>query len=307
MPEKKPCLLVIIFFVFSLIACTTQAITQVPSQAVLQPTNTSQPEIVPTDTPPPVSELTNSCENWQSWPVLPLVSNTARDLYRYGQSDGNDPHAFSKVGDGEVSAAWFLTMFDLGKDTYDLGSYQNLAPVIENFPGSFGRIGMAARRGFNTDRILDPSLRNAEQCEAGESPLTCELRLHRPAFAFLSLGTNQVWQPKEFEKGMRQILEILLSKHIIPILSTKGDNLEGDGRINRTIACLAQKYDLPLWNFWSAIQPLPHHGLQPDLEHLTYGITDFSDTHAMQSAWAVRNLTALQVLDVVWRGVTAQP
>ncbi|HEY9528819.1 MAG TPA: hypothetical protein VIR02_17155, partial [Anaerolineales bacterium] len=78
-------------------------------------------------------------------------------------------------------------------------------------------------------------------------------------------------------------------------------------RINRTIACLAQEYELPLWNFWSAIQPLPNHGLQPDLEHLTYGITDFSDADAMQSAWTVRNLTALQVLDAVWRGVTARP
>ena len=300
-------LLVIILFVFSLIACTTQAIPQIPSQPVLLPTNTSQPEIVRTDTPSPVSVPMTSCDDWQSWPVVPLVSNTARDLYQHGQSEGNNPHAFSKVGDGEVSAEWFLTMFDLGKDYYDLGPYQNLLPVIENFPGSFGRIGMAARRGFNTERILDPALRNTELCESGESPLTCELRLHRPAFVFLSLGTNQVWQPEEFEKGMRQILEGLLSEHIVPILATKGDNLEGDDRINRTIACLAQEYDVPLWNFWSAIQPLPHHGLQPDLEHLTYGITDFNDAHAMQSAWTVRNLTALQALDAVWKGVTVQP
>jgi hypothetical protein len=304
---KKLCLFVIILFVFSLVACTTQAITQIPSQPFLRPTNTSQPEIVPTATPSPVSVAMNSCDDWQSWPVVPFVSNTARDLYQHGQIDGNDPRAFSKVGDGEVSAEWFLTMFDLGKDYYDLGPYQNLLPVIEKFSGSFGRIGMAARRGFNTERILDPSLRNAELCESGESPLTCELRLHRPAFVFLSLGTNQVWQSEEFEKGMRQILEILLSKHVIPILATKGDNLEGDYRINRAIACLAQEYDVPLWNFWSAIQPLPHHGLQPDLEHLTYGITDFNNADAMQSAWAVRNLTALQVLDAVWRGVTAQP
>jgi hypothetical protein len=304
---KKFCLFVIILFVFSLVACTTQAITQIPSQPFLRPTNTSQPEIVPTATPSPVSVAMNSCDDWQSWPVVPFVSNTARDLYQHGKIDGNDPHAFSKVGDGEVSAEWFLTMFDLGKDYYDLGPYQNLLPVIEKFSGSFGRIGMAARRGFNTERILDPSLRNAELCESGESPLTCELRLHRPAFVFLSLGTNQVWQSEEFEKGMRQILEILLSKHVIPILATKGDNLEGDYRINRAIACLAQEYDVPLWNFWSAIQPLPHHGLQPDLEHLTYGITDFNNADAMQSAWAVRNLTALQVLDAVWRGVTAQP
>jgi len=304
---KTLCLLFIILFVVSLLACTAQSITQIPLPTVLPATNTNQPEIVPTDTPSPVSVPAISCDDWQSWPVLPVVSNTARDLYQRGQLDGNDPHAFSKIGDGEVSAEWFLTMFDLGKDYYDLGPYQNLLPLIEKFSGSFGRIGMAAGRGFNTDRILDPAIRNAELCESGESPLICELRLHRPAFVILSLGTNQVWQPEEFEKGMRQILEVLLSKHVIPILATKGDNLEGDGQINRTIACLAQEYNVPLWNFWSAIQPLPHHGLQSDLEHLTYGITDFNDAGAMQSAWTVRNLTALQALDAVWRGVTAQP
>jgi hypothetical protein len=235
------------------------------------------------------------------------VSNTARQLYRGGQADGNDPHTFSKIGDGEIAAAWFFTAFDMGEDYYNLGPYQNLIPMIEHFDGSFGRIGMAARRGFNTERILDPSESDRELCEAGESPLTCELRLHRPAFAILSLGTNQVWQPEEFEQGMRQILDVLLSENIVPILSTKGDNLEGDHRINQTIACLALEYDVPLWNFWAAIQPLPRHGLQPDGEHLTYGITNFDDEHAMQSAWTVRNLTALQALDAVWRGITAPP
>lgn len=294
-------------------ACNAAStITPVPLKPTSFPTPitlTRQPVVVPTDTAITVTPQSQaSCENWQSWPVVPTVSETMRAVYQRGQAGGNTSRAFSKIGDGEISTEWFFTVFDLGESYYALGPYQDLRPVIEYFNGSFGRIGIAAKRGFNTNRILDASESDPNLCEAGESPLVCELRLHRPAFAILSLGTNQIWRPDEFKQGMRQILDILLSQNVVPILSTKGDNLEGDHRINQTIACLAAEYDAPLWNFWSAIQPLPDHGLQPDLEHLTYyGINDFDDPRAMQSAWTVRNLTALQALDAVWRGVTPQP
>jgi hypothetical protein len=291
-----------------LAACAGQGTaTHISLQTSLPPTSTIQLVPTATSTASAVISTVASCDDWQSWPVIPHVGGAARGVYQRGQVGGNNGRAFSKIGDGEISTEWFLTAFDLGEPYYDLGSYQDLRPVIEHFAGSFQRMGMAARRGFNTQKILDPSMSDATLCAAGESPLTCELRLHRPAFAMLSLGTNQVSNPDEFESGMRQILDILLSQNVVPILSTKGDNLEGDHRINRTIVCLAQEYDLPLWNFWVAIQPLPNHGLQPDLEHLTYGKTDFDDMDAMHSAWAVRNLTALQVLDAVWKGVAMPP
>lgn len=311
----RPYRFLVASFLILLAACSTRAtITSIPRTPSPFPTDTSEvapptslPAVTETRTAAPIIPQAVSCEEWQSWSVIPFVSKTARELYQRGQSNGNDPRAFSKVGDGEISAEWFFTAFDRGEAYYDLGPYQNLVAVIEHFEGSFGRLGVAARRGFNTERILDPSEGDEEFCESGESPLTCELRLQRPAFVILSLGTNQAWEPEEFEQGMRHILDILVSENIVPILSTKGDNLEGDHRINRTIACLAQEYDIPLWNFWLAIQPLPQHGLQSDLEHLTYGITDFDDEHALQSAWTNRNLTALQALDAVWRAVTAQP
>lgn len=296
-----------------LVACGSRGTpTQPPVEATpflgpvaTSPTGLTPPTATHTPSASPTHSQTLSCDEWQTWPVVPLVSERVRELYQLGQQSGNNPRVFSKVGDGEISTAWFFTMFDLDQSHYNLGSHQNLQAVIDHFEGSFGRIGAAARRGFNTEQILDQALGDPSLCESNESPLTCELRLHRPAFAILSLGTNQVWQPEEFEAGMRQILETLVSHNVVPILSTKGDNLEGDHRINHTIACLAEEYELPLWNFWAAIQPLPNHGLQPDQEHLTYGITDFDDEAAMQTAWTVRNLTALQTLDVVWRSVTA--
>ena len=123
----------------------------------------------------------------------------------------------------------------------------------------------------------------------------------------ISMGTNQVWQPAVFETELQQIVERLLQAEVVPILSTKADNLEGNYRINTIIARLAYKYNLPLWNFWRAVQPLPAHGMQADHEHLTYAFSDFSNPINFQYAWPLRNLTALQVLDSVYRGVTSQP
>ena len=82
------------------------------------------------------------------------------------------------------------------------------------------------------------------------------------------------------------------------------DNLEGDYKINKIIASLADEYDVPLWNFWRAVQDLPNHGLQGDGAHLTFGVNQFDNPEAMKTAWTIRNLTALQALDAVWQGVT---
>lgn len=250
------------------------------------------------DTLAPASRtLSLQPEAWQSWDVLPTLSPTALAIYRRGLEMGNNPHAFSKIGDGEISAAWFLTDFDLGPEFYDLGPYSGLETTIDYFSGSFSRQGMAAHRGFNAQRVLDPSLADPILCQPNETPLDCEIRLHHPSFALISMGTNQVWQPDEFEAGMRQIIETLIEHGVVPVLSTKADNLEGDGRINLTIARLAAEYDLPLWNFWSTVQSLPEHGLQKDDEHLTYYPNVFTDPEAMKHAWPVRNLSALQLLE----------
>lgn len=310
-PKPASTLIVLFCIVLALVACSA---SNKSTPISISPTAS---EIIPTLLPTkilitPTTTFGSSpsatpfiCdENWQSLPVTPTVTDFARTLYQQGIAAGNDPHAFSKIGDGEISTAWFLTDFDLGTDHYNLGEYQNLKAVIENFRVSFSRTSVAARRGFNTTLILDPSADERSLCISNESPLECELRIHKPSIVIVSLGTNQIHRLEGFESGMRQILNILISKNVLPILSTKGDNLESDFSINRAIACLAQEYQIPLWNFWAAIQPLPQHGLQPDLEHLTYyGSNDFANPLAMQSAWTVRNLTALQALNAVWQGV----
>jgi hypothetical protein len=247
-----------------------------------------------------------SPEDWKNWPVIPDVSPEMKVLFQHGLAMGNNPAAFSKIGDGEISTVWFLTQYDMDSSNYHLGSYTELQPLIGHFSGSFGRVGPTAGRGYTTSTVLAPVPTGLKDCNPGESALDCELRVNHPSFALISLGTNQVWQPQVFEPGLRQIIERLLQAEVVPILSTKADNLEGNQRINTIIARLAYEYKLPLWNFWRAVQPIPANGLQADHEHLTYAFSDFSNPVNFQFAWPWRNLTALQVLDSVYRGVSGQ-
>jgi len=53
------------------------------------PTNTLVPLALPTRLP---------AKNWKQWPVIPEITNRAREIYRQGALV-NDLHAFSKVGD----------------------------------------------------------------------------------------------------------------------------------------------------------------------------------------------------------------
>lgn len=237
---------------------------------------------------------------------MPDVSAHAAEIYQRGLGLGNDPHAFSKIGDCESTPAWFLGDFDRGEAFYRLGEHSGLEPVIAQFAGSFLRESLATGRGFSASSVLTTLWANPEHCEPGETPLECELRVHRPSIAFVMLGTNDRWHQDQFEGQMREILDALMDAGVVPILATKADDLEGDGSINAAIARLAYEYDVPLWNYWLAVQPLPGHGLQEDGAHITWGYNHFDDPLAMRRGWPVRNLTALQALDATWRSV-AEP
>jgi hypothetical protein len=265
------------------------------------PTLLANPQATPTSTPTP------DPENWMEWPVIPTGSQTTRVIYQRGLELGNRPGAFSKVGDCGSTPAWFLGDFDRGPKFYQLGDYQNLSDVIESFSGSFGRTTLAGKAGFNASSVFAPLWADRKQCQNDEGPLACELRVQRPSFVFIMLGSNDVYHLDEFEPQMRKMIEYTISLGIVPILTTKADNIEKDHQINSVLARLASEYDIPLWNYWRAVQSLPNQGLQEDGVHLTWAPNRFNDPEAMKSAWTVRNLTALQTLDSIWRFVTATP
>jgi hypothetical protein len=245
-------------------------------------------------------------DDWKSFPVIPIVNKRVKEIYNQGILLGNNPQAFSKVGDCGSTPAWFLGDFDRGPKFYRLGEHTYLEGVIQEFQGSFDRTSLAAKSGFNASSIFTPLWADPQSCQANETPLACEYRTHRPVIALVMLGSNDVWHLDTFEPRMRELIEYSIENGVIPVLSTKADNLEKDEIINQTIARLAIEYQVPLINYWRAVQELPDQGLQEDAVHITWAPNRFDDPQAMKAGWPVRNLVSLQALDAVWQVIEDQ-
>ena len=238
---------------------------------------------------------------WKDMPIVPTsVSDRALAIYEYGLYLGNDPTRFSIIGDCQNVSSYFLSVFDKPGE-FSLGEeYAHLQPTIDYYQGSFSRTSLAVKGGFNAAAVLSPLRSDPKNCNKTESPLDCELRSWKPSIVIVSMETWWSDKPaEEYDKYMRRVLDRIIETGALPIIATKADNMEGDHAINATIAQIAHDYEIPLWNFWAAVQPLPNHGLSSDNFHLTFARNFFDDPQRMKSAWPWRNLTALQTLDAV--------
>ena len=159
------------------------------------------------DTSMPSSRPTLAPDLWTEMPVVPQVSDTARDIYRRGLEMGNDPQVFSKVGDCQNVTSRFLGVFD-HPDDFTLGlEYAYLQETIGYFSGSFSRDSLAVKGGNQPATVLTPLHADKEFCNPGESPFECEIRVNNPSFVIISL---EAWgnRPIEIYEGyLRQIVE----------------------------------------------------------------------------------------------------
>jgi hypothetical protein len=98
---------------------------------------------------------------------------------------------------------------------------------------------------------------------------------------------------------------------VVPIIATRAEKTDSPISINAIVVKIAYEYDIPLWNFGAAVMSLPNHGLSADGFHLTPGTVEgnyyFDDPARMELGWTLRNLTALQAIDAVYRDLNSQP
>lgn len=270
---------------------------------------------LPTPEPPPQTDLAslpplppavNGVPNDLFVVLPPAVVAHIRDIYARGQALGLNPRAFSKVGDSTIENPFFLARFDGG--TYNLGDYAALQAAIDYYAGSFGRQGIAVRRGFHSWTVTDPMWADKSVCLANESPVACEIRLHRPAILLIRLGSNDVGVPAYFESNMRQVVELAIERGVIPVLGTKADRHEGGPNINNDILRrIAADYQIPVWDFDLVAATIPGRGLDSDGVHLTtFYAHDYTSPDAFRRGHSVHNLTALVTLDAIWKALEAE-
>lgn len=277
---------------------TLAADTPLPDPPTATPlpleTATSTPIQTPTGTALP-AELALAPDDWHNWPVIPIVTENMPLIYQFGQSLGNDPHAFSVLGDCQSEPEVFLGIYET-----DPAALAALPPTLQEtvawFSGSFDRDGPTIRGGTTTAAILWTAWhQNRYTCTTYETPLQCELRIHKPSFVIIHVGTHY---ENNNDLYMRRILDQLLAAGVVPILATKADNREADERVNHSYAALAVEYDIPFWNFWAAVDHLPNRGLYTRPDAVYQG-----DLYLTEEAAAIHRLSALQALDAVWRAV----
>lgn len=251
--------------------------------------------------------------------VISGISANARAIVQRGLQQGNRARIFTQVGDSLTVSGYTSHMIGWGE--YNLGAdYGYLENVIRYYQterarehNSFSNPSLAADNGWTTQDVLDPAQGHHQLCQPDETPLACEYRNTRPAIALIQIGTNDaaVLPAADYRANLARIVETSIEMGVLPVLVTIPPRVgyeEAVQQINGIISSTARSYDVPLWDYHSALLSLPNNGLDPDGLHpsgapLPYANSADFTPDMLQYGYTLRNLQMLQVLDALLRQV----
>ncbi len=237
-------------------------------------------------------------------PVIPAISPAMVEVYERGRLLQNQPTVVTKVGDSLSANPYYLET--MSQDDYVLGAYGYLEPTLLTFGPSLAGGSVAARVGLSSLVVFDPTWADREQCQPGEAPLYCEYRLKHPAIAVIMFGPNDVrsMDAERYHTQMERIVQDTLALGIIPVLCTFSTH--PDERFywqslafNTELVALAEQYEVPLINLWSAARALPAYGLDVDQVHLLNSGFTFIKYDTGHESWygvSLHNLLVLRTL-----------
>ncbi len=259
----------------------------------LTPTDTlvATATLLPTETPLPATSTPDTRPlpaEWKNWPIVPDISETAKEIFWRGVNNNKtNPNVFSKIGDCQSMPNVFMGIYDMGYDGILADDEQYLQKAIDHFKGSFAMESYAVHDGMGVGSVLTTTWADPKVCQKDENALDCEIRIHNPSIMFINLGTNWIsgLGMDVYYDYLREIVQELVDRGILPILSSKADDAEGGNQINEITARVAYEFDVPFYNFWNAAQHLKNGGLSVD-----------NPIYLSVPAWDYRNYHALKLL-----------
>ncbi|MEE4194414.1 MAG: SGNH/GDSL hydrolase family protein [Anaerolineae bacterium] len=229
--------------------------------------------------------------NWKQLPIQPEINQHAFEIYEHGLSLGRDPTHISVIGDCQAIPFVFLGRYGLSQYTLS-GTDTRLESMIDMYRDSFEREGAAVRGGFTAAAVLSPVRADPDQCMPGENPLECEWRINNPSIAFINLET---WREEgtvdRYELYLQKIVEFTLAQGTLPIIIMKADKAEAETHvINPAMARVAYQYNVPIINFWQAVQYIENRGIDPDRDGF----------HLSEEGYHLKEILALRTLYDIW-------
>jgi hypothetical protein len=238
-----------------------------------------------------------SAAGWRSAPTVPRLDgptgSTVASILRRGQRRGERANVFAKVGDSISQSPAFLEGLGCGQLT--LAGHGSLGPSVRYFSSrrlagqsrdcpfanSFSRDSTATQAFAPSGWALAPGASASPACGPGETPLACELRVDRPAYAVILYGTNDVSVGVDivhadtlpgFLQTMGRIAGETIAAGAVPILSTIPPRIgaaeeAATEHFNAALYRLALRRHIPLINLWRALNRLPNRGLSTDNLH----------------------------------------
>lgn len=219
----------------------------------------------PTATPKPKKKVKLVDLPAPAW--IPKIDAKQRAIWQNAVAAGKDPNTFTVVGDCNSQPAVYLRRLASGE--FNASTLPpKLQAIVQRYATSFERVSLAAQGGFGSSAMMDPTWADGAICDAktGDGPFACELRLSHASIVFISLGTQEQYDWKNFERNFRPMIEHALAKGVLPVLVTKADDIETaagapSGYVNEIVRKLAAEYDVPLMDFYAATRDLPNGGL----------------------------------------------
>jgi hypothetical protein len=241
----------------------------------------------------------DSRADWRTAPAVPHLDAGAKKrllgTLRWGRALGNRAAVFAKVGDSLSASPAFMQA--LGCPRWRRSGHPELDLAVKRFratalPGgsadcgrvnSFSRNSSAARPLMPSPWANYPGGSLDAKCQPDETPLRCEVRLIRPAYAVILMGTNDASVAIQYDVDVRQGFIAAMSETVttaralgvVPVLTTippRTDSATAESvteGLNEALSGLAAARHVPLINLWRAVDPLPGYGISTDGIHLS--------------------------------------